>query len=112
VYYEQGLFSPERYEFLANRDFTQYDVILHEAGIPPIHTSAQVLSLLPEKARKNLYLVHTAERDLKKELGLRCMQVGIQNTLVLIGGQCEHEDTMIGNLQFLCGIDLINWVPL
>ena len=42
-----GVLSEERYWDLANIDFDKFDCILHEAGIPPIHTPIEVLSKLP-----------------------------------------------------------------
>ena len=37
----------------------QHDIILHEAGIPPIHTPISVLSVLPQEIKDKLYLVIT-----------------------------------------------------
>jgi hypothetical protein len=36
--YEAGQLKKGRYEEMAFRDFSKYDIIIHEAGIPPIHT--------------------------------------------------------------------------
>lgn len=62
--YEKGIFSRERYEELANIDLTQYDLILHEAGIPPIHTPMETLKALPDKVKECMYLYHVAEKDM------------------------------------------------
>ena len=45
----------------------KYDLILHEAGVPPIHTSTDILKNLPESGKSKLYLVHIAEKDVPKE---------------------------------------------
>lgn len=68
---------------LAFPDFKE-DIILHEAGVPPIHTPQSVLAKLPNKIKNKLYLVHTAEKDFKKEYGLKIAKPGITNTMILI----------------------------
>lgn len=60
IYEKKGIFSKERYESLANIDFSKYDLILHEAGIPPIHTPISVLASLDEEIKKKMYLYHVA----------------------------------------------------
>ena len=53
--YEKGIFGEGRFNMLAYRDFTQYDLILHEAGVPPTHTPSSVLAKLPEKVKEKIY---------------------------------------------------------
>ena len=65
------MFNKERYEQLANIDFTKYDLILHEAGIPPIHTPMEILKNLPEKVKKCMYLYHCAQHDVPDDYGLK-----------------------------------------
>lgn len=43
---QQGLMSQRRYEMLANIKWN-YSLIIHEAGVPPIHTPVSVLAKLP-----------------------------------------------------------------
>jgi L-ascorbate metabolism protein UlaG (beta-lactamase superfamily) len=38
TYYDKNELKKGRYEEMAFRDFSKYDIIIHEAGIPPIHT--------------------------------------------------------------------------
>ena len=40
-------------------------MILHEAGIPPIHTPINVLNKLDEKIKNNLLLYHVAKKDVE-----------------------------------------------
>lgn len=108
---DEGLFSQERYEFLALRDFSKYDLIFHEAGIPPIHTSTAVLSQLPESVKQKLHLVHVASKDIKPESGLKSMPVGLKNTLVLIDDSRDLQSAVLRNLNLLGDIELINWIP-
>lgn len=49
----QGFFSVQRYEQLALIDLNKYDLILHEAGVPPIHTPVSVLAALPAEVEVN-----------------------------------------------------------
>lgn len=44
---KQGIISQKRYESLCNNKWN-HDLILHEAGVPPIHTPMKVLNELPE----------------------------------------------------------------
>lgn len=61
--FNQGLFNEERYRELAERNLSQYDLIFHEAGIPPIHTPTSVLQELNPEIKKNLHLYHIALKD-------------------------------------------------
>lgn len=40
-------------------------MLLHEAGVPPLHTPLDVLSKLPKKIRDRLYVVHTTPKLLE-----------------------------------------------
>lgn len=59
-----------RYRTLASTKF-DYDIILHEAGVPPIHTPQTVLGNLSSDIKNRMYLVHVAEKDVQKQLGLK-----------------------------------------
>lgn len=45
---EKGVISEDRYEYLTNESKWNCDLILHEAGVPPIHTPSKVLAALPD----------------------------------------------------------------
>ncbi len=77
---ENGVLSPERAEHLLAFPFHD-SLVLHEAGVPPIHTPAAVLAELPDDVKSRMYLVHIAERDVPKESGLRAAPVGLAHTL-------------------------------
>lgn len=57
------------------------DVLLHEAGAPPIHTPLAVLKELPERVKKRLYVVHTSA--LPADSGLRVAPTGTAGTIRL-----------------------------
>ncbi|RLN59361.1 hypothetical protein BBJ28_00005341 [Nothophytophthora sp. Chile5] len=59
------------------------DAILHEAGVPPIHTPLKTLMALDEKIRERVYVVHTAAKDIPESCGLRGAPEGVHNTIKL-----------------------------
>lgn len=101
---EQGLFSPTRAEDLI--DFPWYhSLILHEAGIPPIHTPVAVLSALPADVKERLYLVHISETAIPENSGLRLAPTGARDTLVIEVGEDEMSLAQ-RSLDLLSHIDL------
>lgn len=108
---DEGLFSQERYEFLALRDFGKYDLIFHEAGIPPIHTATAVLAQFPDQVKERMYLVHVAKKDIAPDSKLKGIPVGLKNTLVLIDDSKDVQSNVLRNLNLLGDIELINWIP-
>lgn len=52
---------------MAEIDFGQFDLIFHEAGIPPIHTSQEMLSKLDPKIKDKFYLYHIAKKEINYE---------------------------------------------
>jgi hypothetical protein len=46
------------------------DLILHEMGVPPIHTDQAILINLPDDVKKRLIVVHANPKDIKKDSGL------------------------------------------
>lgn len=134
IYENEGIFSKERYEELAFRDFTKFDLILHEAGIPPIHTPQEAFLKLPPEAIENLYLFH-CNCDSIKDKSLKLVAVGLENTLVLIddnqdivhyslkrtpsirsqnarGKVEDNVDPFRSNLELLASVDLVSWIPV
>jgi|GEM_PF-735754 len=78
---DKGYLSTERCEALL--DFPiHYDLVLHEAGIPPIHTPVATLCSLPDKIKKNLYIIHVAD-SVGVASGLQVAKAGVENTLVI-----------------------------
>jgi hypothetical protein len=55
------------------------DVLLHEAGAPPIHTPLSVLNELPDRVKKRLYVVHTSA--LPDDCDLRVAPTGTAGTI-------------------------------
>lgn len=80
--HQDGVLSPSRCEELLNFPW-HCDVILHEAGVPPIHTPLKTLMQLDESIRKKIYVVHTAAKDMPADSGLRGAPEGVHNTITL-----------------------------
>jgi CRP-like cAMP-binding protein/ribonuclease BN (tRNA processing enzyme) len=88
------LYDPETYQLLRDRDVISEarmtslmsfpwssTVILHEAGVPPIHTPISVLANLPEEVKKRLHLVHVSKSAVPEDRGLRLAPTGTVNTI-------------------------------
>lgn len=85
-------------------------LVLHEAGIPPLHTPVSALAALPEESRRNLYLVHIAQKDLH-ERGLKTAPVGLPATIRLPVEASPNEEAM-AILDALCAVDLFRELTL
>lgn len=80
--HQDGVLSQSRCDELLNFPW-HCDTILHEAGVPPIHTPLKTLMSLDEAVRKKIYVVHTAAKDLPADSGLRGAPEGVHNTITL-----------------------------
>ncbi|KAL4448715.1 hypothetical protein ABPG74_012804 [Tetrahymena malaccensis] len=105
-YYADGRISKERCSQLADIDFSRYDLILHEAGVPPIHTPQSILADLPEHVKEKLYLIHIAHKDLLPNSGLKIPGVGIQDTITIIDKDTHSEIKVLKRLDILSKVDL------
>lgn len=99
---EKGILSKERAADLNNMPLQDTDLLLHEAGAPPIHTPLSVLQALPERVKEHLYVVHTSA--LPKDCGLRIAPTGTSGTIRL--DQLEEFDfeAGLGQVNRLSGI--------
>lgn len=71
-----------------------HDLIVHEAGVPPIHTSAARLAALPEEVKSRLYVVHTTQAAIPEGSGLRLAPLGLENTLRLDTEPQPHSEAV------------------
>ncbi|KAL3924525.1 MAG: hypothetical protein SGILL_000989 [Bacillariaceae sp.] len=76
-----GVLSKARADDLRNMPLQETDLLLHEAGAPPIHTPLEVLQKLPQRVKKRMYVVHTS--NIPKEFDLRVAPTGTAGTLRL-----------------------------
>ena len=77
----KGVLSEGRAKSLSEIPLLECDLLLHEAGAPPIHTPISVLQELPEKVKERLYIVHTSA--LPPDCGLRVAPTGTAGTIRL-----------------------------
>ena len=78
------MISKGRLDFLLSDWKWKSDLILHEAGVPPIHTPAKVLAQLPAEVKAKIRLIHVASKDVPADCGLQVPETGFENTFVLI----------------------------
>ncbi len=107
---DEGVLSPGRYADLI--DFPWYhSVVLHEAGVPPLHTPLAALAALPDEAKRRLYLVHVAERDVPPDIGLKVARVGLAHTL-RVDVPPPPRGEAIDVLEAICAVELFREFPL
>mmetsp|Transcript_17577 Transcript_17577/g.26678 ORF Transcript_17577/g.26678 Transcript_17577/m.26678 type:complete len:1423 (+) Transcript_17577:418-4686(+) len=80
-----GVLSKARADDLRNLPLQDTDLLLHEAGAPPIHTPLDVLMQLPQRVKRKLYVVHTSA--LPDDCDLRVAPTGTAGTIRLDQGQ-------------------------
>ncbi|MBC7052037.1 cAMP/cGMP-dependent 3',5'-cyclic-AMP/GMP phosphodiesterase, partial [Salmonella enterica subsp. enterica serovar Enteritidis] len=78
--FEKGILRRPRYEDLIAFP-AHHSAILHEAGIPPLHTPISALADLPDDVKKRLYLVHIAAKDVPTDRGLQGAREGLEHTI-------------------------------
>jgi CRP-like cAMP-binding protein len=79
-WHKAGVLSQSRMEQLLNPPW-DCTLLLHEAGIPPIHTPISVLASLPEEVKDRMYLVHVSHDAIPEGSGLQMAEPGTANTL-------------------------------
>jgi len=71
-----------------------------------------VLAALPVDVKNRLYLVHTAEKDLLKDSGLKIAKTGIENTMILIPSNTNKQISTIRRLDLLSSIDIFEHLTI
>jgi CRP-like cAMP-binding protein len=93
VLQEKGVLKPGRAAALLAFPW-HHSLILHEAGVPPLHTPSSVLAQLPDDVKARLYVVHIAEKDVPKGSGLKVARTGVENTLRIEVESSPHADAI------------------
>lgn len=78
----RGVLSAGRVADLLNVPWNS-SLLLHEAGIPPIHTPMSVLAAQPESVKARMYLTHVSADAIPPDSGLRLAETGAKNTMVI-----------------------------
>ncbi len=105
-----GVISPERRDALLDFPW-HHSVVLHEAGVPPLHTPIRALAALPAEVKKRLYLVHIAKKDVPSDQGLKAADVGLERTLIIDVADPVHAQAM-DILNVFCSVDFFRDLPL
>jgi len=79
---EQGIMNEFRFNQLTKNIF-DHTIIVHEAGIPPIHTPLKILNNLSQEIKDKLYCVHVSDDDIAKFPELKKNKCGVEHTIIL-----------------------------
>lgn len=93
---ETGVLSTMRANDLRQLPLQDTDLLLHEAGAPPIHTPLNVLLKLPSEVKKRLYVVHTSA--LPDGCELKVAPTGTKGTIRLDLHDSEKKRVPTGRL--------------
>uniref|UniRef100_A0A6T6Y1R5 Cyclic nucleotide-binding domain-containing protein n=1 Tax=Bicosoecida sp. CB-2014 TaxID=1486930 RepID=A0A6T6Y1R5_9STRA len=78
--HEAGVLSEGRRDALINFPW-HHTVVLHEAGVPPIHTPVSYLRSLPEDVKRRLRLVHVTPSSVPADAGLQLAREGPEHSI-------------------------------
>jgi CRP-like cAMP-binding protein/glyoxylase-like metal-dependent hydrolase (beta-lactamase superfamily II) len=107
---EAGTITSQRAQRLLSFPW-HHTVVIHEAGVPPLHTPTSVLAALPADVKERLYLIHIAEKDLPADAGLKLAQGGVENTIDIEVEPPRHAEA-IELLDMFAGIDMFRGFSL
>jgi len=102
---DRGILSQARCDALMNFPWDA-DIVLHEAGVPPIHTPISAFDTLPEEYQKNIRLIHIGTKEQADAVakGYKMCLPGIKNTTVLLESVENHETFQF--LQLISSVDI------
>lgn len=109
--FDEGIFRRERFEDLVAFP-AHHSAILHEAGIPPLHTPTTALAALPDDVKKRLYLVHIAAKDVPKDVGLRAAREGLEHTIRVDPSNTPRFSEAIELLDIFSMVDFLRDLPV
>lgn len=108
---QEGVLSPGRRDELLNFPW-HHDVILHEAGVPPIHTPMDTLVSLSDEIKKRVFVVHVALETIPPDSGLQPAIPGVENTIILKDAEVPpHSDALeilelVGSIELFSGLNI------
>lgn len=109
--FEAGVLERARYESLVAFP-EHHSAILHEAGIPPLHTPTSALAALPDDVKSRLYLVHIAAKDVPQGVGLRPAREGLEHTIRVEPSTAPRFGDAIELLDNFAMVDFLRDLPL
>ncbi len=124
AYSSDSLYDPEtfrqlfekgdvnRYRMIELTNFPwHHSLILHEAGIPPLHTPMQNLADLPESVKERIRLVHVSDKNVPEDSGLVKAPDGREESVVIPVAPPSSNDAL-EYLDVLNHIDLFSGLPI
>jgi hypothetical protein len=102
-----GVMSSERANFFLTFGWHQ-SLLLHEAGVPPIHTPTSVLAGLSPDIKSRLRLIHTSCSAIPADSGLLIAEEGVDKTISLDTSQNMAFGEAIDVLSIMEQIDLFH----
>lgn len=87
-----------------------HELVLHEAGIPPLHTRLEELLALPEDIRRRIMLIHLSARSLPADTGMRIAPAGLAQTVNLMAERPRQGEAQ-EVLEVLCRVGLFAGLP-
>ena len=88
-----------------------HTLVIHEAGIPPIHTPIETLASLSEDVKKRLLLVHTGSRSVPEGSNLSVAPTGLERTVDLAPERLEFQEALrwldaMSRVEILAGLSV------
>lgn len=108
--YQDGGIEKERREELLHFDW-DHDIVLHESGIPPLHTPIEILKELPEDVRRRVFVVHATPSKHEQLSELQFPKPGAQGTLSYTTLNSK-EDALRRKLSLLSDAKLFESLPV
>lgn len=108
--HEDNILSRDRMASLMDFPW-HFDLVFHEAGVPPLHTPAKVLARLPDDVKKRLHLLHTDLKDIPPSSGLKRAARGVENSISLPVHE-SYRTEAVKTLDVLANVDLFSDFPI
>lgn len=107
--HEQGVLSRKRRDSLKNFPW-HHNLVLHEAGIPPIHTPIEYLATLGDEIKQRTLLVHVAASNIPDGSNLQVAPTGLENTVDLRPDPSPFQDAL-NNVDAMARVEIFSKLP-
>ena len=108
--HNQGILSKERFDFLNEPKWDNFDVILHDAGGEPFGTPIEALQNLPEDIQEKMTVFHISPEDFPRDTSMTRAECGLSQTNVIT--RDIDRNSLLRNLEIVSSIDFFEKVPL
>ena len=108
--FDKGFMDKERREELSAFDWS-HDLIFHESGVAPLHTSLPLLDALDDDTKQRVRVLHVPPGRLKGHPTLQIAQPGPQATIAL-ATEPSPDQRVLRHLMFLGRTRLFSHLPI